>query len=151
MAKRQQNEMWKKQMLRNLHMFISLHRLCVHNIPPTMSDKQLKKIFLTHSPEGAKITEVSLFSFKLVGFAILYFRLKARIMRDLKAVGDGKTHPSKGYGFVAFVRHEDALHALRNINNNPTIFSTEKVHLVHLVSTLYCLVSLVYLISVFIF
>ena len=57
-AKLQQNELWKKQMLRNLHMFISRERLCVHNIPPKMTDKQLKKLFLKHAPKEAKITEV---------------------------------------------------------------------------------------------
>lgn len=50
-------------------------------------------------------------------------------MRDLKnvdATGKGK---SKGYGFVTFTTHEDALKALRSINNNPNIFSKSKVRL----------------------
>lgn len=58
MAKRQQNELWKKQMLRNLHMYISRERLCVHNIPLKMTDKQLSRLFLKHSSKDAKITEV---------------------------------------------------------------------------------------------
>lgn len=58
MAKRQQNEMWKRQMLRNLHMFISRERLCVHNLPPKMTDKQLGKLFKKHSSKTAKIVEV---------------------------------------------------------------------------------------------
>jgi len=48
-------------------------------------------------------------------------------MRDLKnvdATGKGK---SKEYGFVTFTSHEDALKALRSINNNPNIFSKYKV------------------------
>ncbi|EFX90388.1 CG4806-PA-like protein [Daphnia pulex] len=77
MAKRQQNELWKKQMLRNLH-------ICKNR-------------------RGA-----------------------AKIMRDLKAVGEGNVHPSKGHGFVTFTKHEDALLALRNINNNPTLFSKDR-------------------------
>lgn len=48
-------------------------------------------------------------------------------MRDLKVVGEGNVHPSKSYGFVTFSKHEDALLALRNINNNPTIFTNDKV------------------------
>ena len=48
-------------------------------------------------------------------------------MRDLKKLVEGNVHPSKGFGFVTFSRHEDALHALRNVNNNPNIFTSEKV------------------------
>lgn len=48
-------------------------------------------------------------------------------MRDLKTVGEGNIHPSKGFGFVTFTQHEDALLALRNLNNNPDIFTKEKV------------------------
>ena len=48
-------------------------------------------------------------------------------MRDLKKLVEGNVHPSKGHGFVTFEKHEDALNALRNLNNNPTIFSAEKV------------------------
>ncbi|XP_057380965.1 RNA-binding protein 28-like [Daphnia carinata] len=107
MAKRQQNELWKKQMLRNLHMFISRERLCVHNLPPSLSDQQLAKLFKKHSSPDAKIVE-------------------ARVMRDMKVIGEGNIHPSKGYGFVTFTIHEDALLALRNINNNPTLFSKDK-------------------------
>merc|ERR1712048_432713 len=33
---------------------------------------------------------------------------------------------SKGYGFVTFAEHEDALLALRNTNNNPTIFTNDR-------------------------
>ncbi|XP_046658077.1 RNA-binding protein 28-like [Daphnia pulicaria] len=107
MAKRQQNELWKKQMLRNLHMFISRERLVVHNLPPSLTDQKLSKLFKNHSSPDAKIVE-------------------AKIMRDLKAVGEGNVHPSKGHGFVKFTKHEDALLALRNINNNPTLFSKDR-------------------------
>lgn len=44
-------------------------------------------------------------------------------MRDLKHVDDKGQGMSKGYGFVSFEKHDDALTALRKINNNPTIFT----------------------------
>lgn len=34
---------------------------------------------------------------------------------------------SKGYGFVMFMRHEDALACLRKLNNNPDIFDKNNV------------------------
>lgn len=130
MAKRQQNELWKKQMLRNLHMFISQERLCVHNIPPRMTDKQLAKLFKKHSSKTAKVKEVSCSSdAMLITYLIIINlgKIKARIMRDLKKLDEGNIHPSKGFGFVTFTKHEDALLALRNINNNPDIFTKDKV------------------------
>merc|ERR1711992_465527 len=33
---------------------------------------------------------------------------------------------SKGFGFISFADHEDALVALRNTNNNPTIFTNDR-------------------------
>ena len=66
MAKRQQNELWKKQMLRNLHMFISRERLCVHNLPPRMTDQQLSKLFKKHSSKDAKITEAIFYEKNLI-------------------------------------------------------------------------------------
>lgn len=44
-------------------------------------------------------------------------------MRENKST---PTHPkgkSKGFGFLSFARHEDALFVLRKLNNNPEIFS----------------------------
>jgi len=48
-------------------------------------------------------------------------------MRNLKNVDATKIGKSKEYGFVAFTTHEDALKALRSLNNNPNIFSKNKV------------------------
>lgn len=107
MEKRLKLEQWKSQMLRNLNMFVSRVRLVIHNLPPNFDDTKLRQLFKNHSGPKAIIKE-------------------ARVMRDLKnvdATGKGK---SKEYGFVAFTTHEDALKALRSINNNPNIFSKSK-------------------------
>ncbi|XP_024883836.1 RNA-binding protein 28-like [Temnothorax curvispinosus] len=107
MEKRLKLEKWKSQMLRNLNMFVSRVRLAVHNLPLNFDDAKLRQLFKNHSGSKAIIKE-------------------ARVMRDLKnvdATGKGK---SKEYGFVTFTTHEDALKALRSINNNPNIFSKSR-------------------------
>ncbi|CAA9997878.1 unnamed protein product [Nesidiocoris tenuis] len=92
-AKRLKLEQWKTTVLRNLHMFISPVRLVVHNIPLDYDDKKLFSLFKKNSPKGSFITE-------------------ARIM---KTINDAEVGKSKGYGFVTFRRHEDALQALRRL------------------------------------
>uniref|UniRef100_A0A0A9YF47 RNA-binding protein 28 n=1 Tax=Lygus hesperus TaxID=30085 RepID=A0A0A9YF47_LYGHE len=104
MTKRLKLEQWKTTVLRNLHMFISATRLVVHNIPSHYDDKMLFALFRKHSPKGAFISE-------------------ARIM---KTVNDKEVGKSKGYGFVTYKKHEDALVALRRINNNPDLFSVHR-------------------------
>jgi len=48
-------------------------------------------------------------------------------MRNLKEVDPNGVAISKEYAFVTFKQHEDALKALRSINNNPKIFNSNKV------------------------
>lgn len=50
-------------------------------------------------------------------------------MRNLKKVDANGVAISKEYGFVTFKEHEDALKALRVINNNPNIFNSNKVNI----------------------
>mgnify|MGYP004584061741 CR=1 FL=1 len=50
-------------------------------------------------------------------------------MRDLKNVDIKGVGKSKEYGFVSFTKHEDALETLRNVNNNPNIFTSKRVYL----------------------
>ncbi|XP_046748150.1 RNA-binding protein 28 [Diprion similis] len=107
MARRLQLEQWKSQMLRNLNMFVSRVRLVVHNLPISVDDKKLREIFQNHSGPKAVIRE-------------------ARVMRDLRNIEANGIGRSKEYGFVAFTSHEDALKALRSINNNPKIFGPTK-------------------------
>uniref|UniRef100_A0A1B6GH73 RRM domain-containing protein n=1 Tax=Cuerna arida TaxID=1464854 RepID=A0A1B6GH73_9HEMI len=104
MERRLQLEQWKTTKLRNLNMFVSRNRLVIHNLPATFTDKQLRKLFQSHAGSSAIIKE-------------------ARIMRDLKQIDSKGVNVSKGFGFVSFEKHEDALKALRSINNNPSIFT----------------------------
>lgn len=50
-------------------------------------------------------------------------------MRNLKKVDPKGQAISKEYAFITFKQHEDALKALRAINNNPNIFNANKVNL----------------------
>ncbi|CAG5053993.1 unnamed protein product [Parnassius apollo] len=103
MSKRLALERSKTQMLKNLNRFVSRYRLVVANLPQQWDDGRLRRECARAVGRNAKITE-------------------ARIMRDLRApVERSGKHPSKGYGFVMFTRHEDALACLRKLNNNPDI------------------------------
>ncbi|KAJ8913580.1 hypothetical protein NQ315_013985, partial [Exocentrus adspersus] len=107
MTKRLKIEQYRTQILRNLNMFVSKERLVVHNIPSKWDDKKLQILFKKHGGPRAVIKE-------------------ARIMRDMKNVDKKGIGKSKEYGFVTFTKHENALMALRNLNNNPNIFSPDK-------------------------
>ncbi|XP_059060958.1 RNA-binding protein 28-like [Achroia grisella] len=104
MSKRLALERSKTQMLKNLNRFVSRYRIVVSNLPPNCDDARLRRLSAQAAGNRAIITE-------------------ARVMRDLRAAPDRTgRQPSKGYGFVMFMRHEDALSCLRKLNNNPEIF-----------------------------
>merc|ERR1711874_553433 len=109
MAKRKMVEKQKKHLLKNLNMFVSSTRLCIRNLPPGVDDSKLKSLIVKNVPKSAKVSE-------------------CRVMRDLAAGsgGGGKKAPSKEYAFVSFEKHLDALAALRNVNNNPTVFTKDR-------------------------
>jgi len=48
-------------------------------------------------------------------------------MRDLSRVAASGIGKSRGYAFVSFTQHADALHALRATNNKREIFGDKKV------------------------
>jgi len=104
--KRKQVDKYKKNILKNLNMFVSNVRLCVRNLPAQYDDKKLRKLCVTNAPQGAKLKE-------------------AKVIRDMKQMENG-LGVSKEYGFVTFTQHEDAIGCLRNLNNNPEIFGSER-------------------------
>lgn len=109
MAKRERFELLKHQKLKNQNIFVSQTRLCLHNLPKAVDDKQLRKLLLeaTAGEKGVRIKE-------------------CRVMRDLKAVPGKMKGQSLGYAFAEFQKHEHALRALRHFNNNPEIFGSQK-------------------------
>ncbi|KHN87038.1 RNA-binding protein 28 [Toxocara canis] len=97
-----------KAKLRNLHMFVSPTRLVLHNLPMSLTDNSLKSLcFLAAGNPDARITE-------------------CRIWRDREKSNVKGIGRSRGFGFVAFSEHSDALAALRKLNNNPETFSDER-------------------------
>lgn len=46
---------------------------------------------------------------------------------EIFVISDNLVSSSKGYGFVMFTRHEDALACLRKLNNNPDVFDSNNV------------------------
>merc|ERR1712059_17519 len=106
LARRKVVERQKKNLLKNLNMFVSANRLCVRNLPTHVDDSRLKSIFAKEVKKGARITE-------------------AKVMKNLAGESGGEA-VSKEFGFVSFENHEDALQALRNVNNNPKIFTPDR-------------------------
>ncbi|XP_066541052.1 RNA-binding protein 28 [Hoplias malabaricus] len=109
MAKRSRFEDLKRAKLKDVNVFVSRTRLCIHNLPRTVDRQRLIQLCLSAAGGGkkARITE-------------------CHVMYDRKPVRGEVTGRSLGYGFVEFKEHEHALQALRNLNNNPTIFSPNK-------------------------
>ncbi|GIY87284.1 RNA-binding protein 28 [Caerostris extrusa] len=107
MAKRTQLEIIKKQKLRNVNFFVSDKRLLIHNLPRDYTDNKLRQLFKKAAGHGAVLTEV-------------------RVMKEFKKTDTAGLPLSKGYGFVSFDKHEDALRALNELNNNPNIFTSNK-------------------------
>lgn len=142
MEKRLKLEKWKSQMLRNLNMFVSKIRLVVHNLPSSFTDDHLRYLFKNYSDSSARITEVSIHFIDIIQTFLLFIlekeyniispsENKARVMRDLKNLDATGRPVSKEYGFVTFTSHEDALKSLRNINNNPNVFSKNRVRILY--------------------
>lgn len=52
---------------------------------------------------------------------------ECRVMRENKITPEHAKGKSKGFGFMSFSTHQEALAALRKLNNNPSIFGTQHV------------------------
>ncbi len=50
---------------------------------------------------------------------------QAKVLRDAERTTSDGSQRSKGIGFVEFTQHEDALVALRQLNNNPDVFGMD--------------------------
>uniref|UniRef100_A0A4W4F8Z2 RNA-binding protein 28 n=1 Tax=Electrophorus electricus TaxID=8005 RepID=A0A4W4F8Z2_ELEEL len=109
MAKRARFEDLKRAKLKNVNIFVSQTRLCIHNLPKSVDRRQLLQL-CTSAAGGGKGARIS----------------ECHVMYDRKPVRGQVMGKSLGYGFVEFHQHEHALQALRHLNNNPTIFTPSK-------------------------
>ncbi|RNF10957.1 putative RNA-binding protein [Trypanosoma rangeli] len=108
----QQDYEARKNQLRNSNMFVSTTRLNVRNLPRTMSEKEFRAMFVTQVRSFLKANKQFIDKEKWGKYGPI---------KNIKLVRDS-AGTSKGYAFIEFVNHPIALHALRTINNNPTLF-----------------------------
>ncbi|NWX04303.1 RBM28 protein, partial [Caloenas nicobarica] len=106
MAKRARFEELKHQKLRDQNIFVSPTRLCVHNLPKAVDSTQLRRILLRLLGRDTPVPCPP----------------QCRVMREQRGQGH-----SLGFAFVGFGTHEQALAALRSLNNNPHVFGPHKV------------------------
>lgn len=107
MTKRMRIEQMKRERLKNQNIFVSSTRLCVHNIPTKVDEKELRQVLLNAAEDPqAKITE-------------------CRVMRDMQRVNTSGVAKALGYAFVNFTQHEHALKALSSLNNSE-VFGPKK-------------------------
>uniref|UniRef100_A0A9J8AQ63 RNA binding motif protein 28 n=1 Tax=Cyprinus carpio carpio TaxID=630221 RepID=A0A9J8AQ63_CYPCA len=108
LAKRTRFEELKRAKLKDMNVYVSKTRLCVHNLPKIVDQQKLQKLcFSAAGGKGVRIAE-------------------CRVMYDKKPICGQVMGKSLGYGFVEFKEHEHALQALRHLNNNPDIFGPQK-------------------------
>ncbi|XP_035784565.1 RNA-binding protein 28-like [Anopheles albimanus] len=101
MAQRLRLEQRNNEMLKNYNRFVSRERLTIHNLPDNFANDDLRKMVLkctSHKPN------------------------ECRVMRDTRPSFGNPSGKSRGYGFISFKRHEEALEVLRKLNNNPSVF-----------------------------
>uniref|UniRef100_A0A672GP01 RRM domain-containing protein n=1 Tax=Salarias fasciatus TaxID=181472 RepID=A0A672GP01_SALFA len=109
MIKRTRFEEVKRTKLRDLNVFVSKTRLCIHNLPKSVDSKKLRTLCL-QAFKGVKGVRIS----------------ECRVMYDKKPEKGQVMGQSLGYAFAQFGDHEHALAVLRHLNNNPDIFGPHK-------------------------
>ncbi|NXF99740.1 RBM28 protein, partial [Sakesphorus luctuosus] len=106
MAKRARFEELKRRRLQDPNVGVSRTRLCLHNLPKALDTPRLRALLrgaLRHN--GGAPPRIK----------------ECRVMRELRGQGQ-----SLGFAFVEFEGHEEALGALRRLNNNPELFRPHK-------------------------
>lgn len=105
MSTRLRLEQVKSSMLKNLNRFLSRERLTIHNLPDNYDDDKMRKMVIKRT--GHKPVE-------------------CRVMFESKPTPAAPKGKPKGFGFLSFKKHEDALDVLRKLNNNPEVFAANR-------------------------
>lgn len=131
LARRAKSDQEKKTKLsRNSNAFVSDVRLSVRNIPKEFEDQFLKQMFLIAAgdglykgkgPEGESAEKRAEVPGKSTGQKSVGYRKHPRITYCKIIRDEQRKDRSKGYGFVQFEKHEQALTALQCVNNNPKV------------------------------
>ncbi|KAK4405287.1 RNA-binding protein 28 [Sesamum angolense] len=101
----------KMAKLRSPNFRISRTRLIVYNVPKTMKENNLRRLFMDAVISRATKQKPSIRQIK--------------ILKDSKKGKEGEKSRPRGVAFLEFTEHQHALVALRVLNNNPDTFDPE--------------------------
>jgi len=108
----QQDYDYRKNQLKNSIMFVSKHRISIRNLPRKLEEKDVRKLISDKIRKYLNTHEEDKEEDKWGKFGPI---------KNVKLLKDTNGR-SRGFAFVEFVNHNVALHALRQLNNNPTLY-----------------------------
>ncbi|GLJ26614.1 hypothetical protein SUGI_0517070 [Cryptomeria japonica] len=111
MSKRQILARQKEIKLRSPNFHVSRTRLAIYNVPKSMTEKELKKLFINAIQSRASKQNPVI--------------KQVKILRDIRKPVSTVKGRSRGVAFIEFGEHEHAIVALRVLNNNPETFGPE--------------------------
>ncbi|EKX73099.1 conserved hypothetical protein [Theileria equi strain WA] len=111
----------KLEKMKNPNMFINPKRLCIRNLPPTVTANELRTAIASHFKKTKSEDEDIEKAKKHPNRGILKITLLSDESRKVK-VGDMKMKRRKPFAFVEFINHELAMEALKFLANNSTLF-----------------------------
>ncbi|GFP84641.1 RNA-binding protein 28 [Phtheirospermum japonicum] len=111
MSKRKKLHEDKISKLQSPNFRVSRTRLIVYNVPKTMKEKELRRLFTDAVISRATKQKPSIRQIKT--------------LKDSKNGKEGEKTRPRGVAFLEFTEHQHALVALRVLNNNPDTFDAE--------------------------
>lgn len=112
----QQDYDYRKNQLKNSNMFVSKYRLSIRNLPRKLEEKDVRKLMGDHIRKYLKTHPEDKEEEKWAKYGPI---------KNVKLLKDTNGR-SRGFAFVEFINHNVALHALRQLNNNPTLYGASQ-------------------------